>query len=75
MNAFHTNALLTGRIFNRITVMLVDESIWSRRLYVPAPIAYTDLMAHLGRELARVYGNRAQVPLPEQWLQLLKQLP
>jgi len=55
--------------------MLVDESIWSRGLYVPAPIAYADLLAHLGRELALAYGNNAQEPLPEQWLQLLKQLP
>jgi hypothetical protein len=54
--------------------MLVGESIWSRRLYVPLPIAHSDLLAHLGRELALAYGNAVQEPIPEQWSRLLRQL-
>jgi hypothetical protein len=55
--------------------MLVGESIWSRRLYIPSPIAHSDVLVHLGRELALVYGNTVQEPIPEQWSQLLRQLP
>jgi hypothetical protein len=54
--------------------MLVDESIWSRGLYTPAPVAYADLMAHLGRELALVYDSGPQEAIPEQWSQLLERL-
>jgi hypothetical protein len=54
--------------------MLVNESIWSRGLYTPAPIPYADLMAHLGRELALVYDSATQEALPEHWSQLLERL-
>jgi hypothetical protein len=55
-------------------MMLAGESIWSRRLYILMPIAYADLLAHLGRELALVYDNAVQEPVPEHWAQLLRQL-
>jgi hypothetical protein len=55
--------------------MLVKESIWSRRLYVPPPTTYGDLMIHLGKELARTYHDPTQEALPETWSELLSQLP
>lgn len=54
--------------------MLVRESIWSRRLYIPSPIAHSELLSHLGRELALVYGSPLQDPIPEEWSQLLGRL-
>jgi hypothetical protein len=54
--------------------MLVGESIWSRRLYIPSPIAHADLLAHLGRELSLAYGSPVPDSMPEQWLQLLRRL-
>jgi hypothetical protein len=54
--------------------MLVSESLWSRRLYISSPVAHSDLLAHLGRELALVYGSAMHEPIPEQWSQLLRRL-
>lgn len=54
--------------------MLVGESIWSRRLYIPSPIAHSELLAHLGKELALVYGSPMRNPIPEEWSQLLGRL-
>jgi hypothetical protein len=54
--------------------MLVNESIWSRKIYTPSPVAYSDTLFHLGRELALAYEVSSQEPLPKVWFPLLEAL-
>jgi len=54
--------------------MLVDESIWSRGVYTPPPIALVDLLDGLGRQLAAEYGDILDSPLPESIACLVQRL-
>jgi len=54
--------------------MLADESIWSRGVYTPCPIAFADLLDTLGRQLATDYNDIMEAPLPEGLAHLVQQL-
>lgn len=54
--------------------MLVDESIWSRGVYTPVPIAFVDLLDVLGRQLATDYSDILESPLPESLANLVQRL-
>src|SRR5689334_14098065 len=54
--------------------MLVGESIWSRGLFTPRPIAFADLLDALGRQLAAEHADILETPLPESLSRLVRQL-
>ena len=48
-----------------LRLVLVDESLWSRGLFRLPPIARSDLLVHLGRELNQVHSDILEDPVPD----------